>query len=195
MEELKSGNEEFKKRFDEEFSKHVDGQDPKTVLVYCSDSRVKGEHAFGLGDKIGVAFVIRNAGNLVSGTESMGSIEYAVGHLKPERLIVLGHTKCGAIKARLGGGELPEKNLDALLKSMDYQGHLEERKGLMDRDGEWALHVYANIDRQLEALMSNPVIQNKIGNGLEVYGMVYDLETGGISVINKNGEKREPKSW
>ena len=78
------------------------GQAPVAIVLTCSDSRVAPELYFdqGLGD----LFVIRNAGNVLD-DHVLGSIEYAVEHLHVPLLIVIGHEKCGAVSAAVGGGE------------------------------------------------------------------------------------------
>src|SRR5437870_542082 len=72
------------------------GQQPFAVVVSCADSRVPPEIIFdqGLGD----LFVLRVAGNIVD-DHSLGSIEYAVDHLAVRLIVVLGHQRCGAVKA------------------------------------------------------------------------------------------------
>jgi carbonic anhydrase len=71
-------------------------QHPFAIVLSCSDSRVPPEIVFdqGLGD----LFVIRVAGNVID-DQSLGSIEYAVDHLAVRLIVVLGHQRCGAIKA------------------------------------------------------------------------------------------------
>jgi carbonic anhydrase len=73
------------------------GQAPKTVVLACSDSRSPPELLFdkGLGD----LFVVRVAGNLAAGPHAAGSVLFAVAQLKSRVIVVLGHTKCGAISA------------------------------------------------------------------------------------------------
>jgi carbonic anhydrase len=77
------------------------GQKPFAVIVGCSDSRIPPEIIFdqGLGD----LFVIRVAGNIIDDV-AMGSIEYAVDHLGTRLIVVLGHSKCGAVTATVQGG-------------------------------------------------------------------------------------------
>jgi carbonic anhydrase len=79
-------------------------QQPSAVIVCCSDSRVSPEVIFdkGLGD----LFVVRTAGNVVTAVE-IGSIEYGVEHLGATLVMVLGHKRCGAVKATVEGGEAP----------------------------------------------------------------------------------------
>lgn len=73
----------------------TNGQKPKTIVLTCSDSRVPPEIIFNKG--LGELFVIRVAGNIV-GTYEIASIEYAVHHLGARQIVVLGHSKCGAVK-------------------------------------------------------------------------------------------------
>lgn len=72
------------------------GQKPKAIVLTCSDSRVPPEILFDSG--LGELFVVRVAGNIVNEHE-LGSIEYAVEHLGTRLIVVLGHTKCGAVQA------------------------------------------------------------------------------------------------
>lgn len=78
------------------------GQAPFAVVLTCADSRLSPEIVFdqGLGD----LFVVRNAGNLLS-DHVIGSIEYAVEHLHAPLIVVMGHTRCGAVAAAVAGGE------------------------------------------------------------------------------------------
>ena len=83
----------------------VSGQEPDTMLITCSDSRICPESMFGY--KPGEVFVLRNAGNIVpsygqgsSGGE-VATIEYAVAVLGVKHIVVCGHTGCGAMKALL----------------------------------------------------------------------------------------------
>lgn len=76
------------------------GQHPFAVVITCSDSRVIPEAIFNCG--IGDLFVIRVAGNVINEDE-LGSIQYAVEHLKCQLVVVLGHTQCGAIASALEG--------------------------------------------------------------------------------------------
>ncbi|MBX7132726.1 MAG: carbonic anhydrase [Fimbriimonadaceae bacterium] len=79
-------------------SEVANGQKPFAVIIGCADSRVGPELVFdqGLGD----LFVVRTAGNLVD-TFNMASTEYAVEHLGARLIVVMGHEKCGAVKAAL----------------------------------------------------------------------------------------------
>lgn len=76
------------------------GQNPKAIIVTCSDSRVVPEIIFdqGLGD----LFVVRTAGHIVDDV-AVASIEYAAHHLEVPLIVVMGHQYCGAVKAALEG--------------------------------------------------------------------------------------------
>ena len=111
LEALKEGNARFaagkmsmKADFTTDRERLANGQHPFAVVLCCSDSRVSPEIVFdqGLGD----LFVIRNAGNVVD-KDVLGSIEYAVEHLHTTLVVVMGHSKCGAVTATCQGGELP----------------------------------------------------------------------------------------
>lgn len=71
-------------------------QNPHAVILCCSDSRVSPDIIF--DQSLGNLFIIQNAGN-VSDTSVLGSIQYAIQHLKTPLIIVLGHTCCGAVTA------------------------------------------------------------------------------------------------
>lgn len=78
----------------------ADGQSPCAAVVACSDSRVPPELLFdqGLGD----LFVVRLAGNVI-GADALGSLEYAAGHLDVPVIVILGHSRCGAVSAAVRG--------------------------------------------------------------------------------------------
>ncbi len=73
------------------------GQHPYATILTCSDSRVSPELVFG-GSTLGELFVIRNAGNVLD-TGALGTIEYGTEHLGTPIVVVMGHTKCGAVSA------------------------------------------------------------------------------------------------
>src|SRR5271169_626900 len=94
----------------------VKGQMPKVVVLACSDSRVSPELVF---DKnLGDLFVVRSAGNIADAI-GVGSIEYAVEHLGSSVLVVLGHTKCGAVTAACSGEKMPTSNLQAIMDKIN----------------------------------------------------------------------------
>ena len=113
LKDLLEGNERFltgktlnPRRSPADFSKLAPAQAPDAVIVGCADSRVPPEILFDQG--VGDLFVIRVAGNVVSGAGPTvkGSIAYAVVVLGAPLVMVLGHSQCGAVKAALETKEL-----------------------------------------------------------------------------------------
>ena len=79
-------------------------QHPFAIIVGCADSRTSPELIF--DQNIGDLFVVRTAGNLVD-DHGLGSIEYAVDHLGTRLIVVLGHERCGAVKAAMESATAP----------------------------------------------------------------------------------------
>ncbi len=84
-----------------DFAADAAGQAPLAIIVGCADSRVSPELVF--DQNVGELFVVRVAGNIVSGTGALvkGSIEFGVAELGARLIIVLGHSQCGAVKAAI----------------------------------------------------------------------------------------------
>lgn len=112
----KTGNERFQKdelkQVDLSSTKReklVSGQNPFAVIVTCSDSRVPPEFIFNQG--LGDLFVVRVARNVIDKIE-LGSVEYAVEHLKTPLIVVMGYEHCGAVEVAV---ELNRKNNMSIL--------------------------------------------------------------------------------
>ena len=102
--DLKLGNKEFlnklknDKALKDRRDELVKGQHPEVLVITCSDSRVVPEFIFNCS--LGDIFVIRTAGNVINEGE-LATVEYAIEHLKVKRIVVLGHTHCGAVHATI----------------------------------------------------------------------------------------------
>jgi carbonic anhydrase len=103
--ELRAGNQRFidgtplHPRQDVERRTSLAGQQRPLVAIFgCSDSRLSAEIIFDVG--LGDAFVVRNAGQVISDSV-LGSLEYAVGVLGVPLILVLGHDQCGAVRAAI----------------------------------------------------------------------------------------------
>ena len=138
------------------------GQKPFAVIVTCSDSRVSPEIYF--DQKLGDIFVIRNAGNIAD-TTALGSIEYAVTHLKVPLVVVVGHSRCGAVYGALNSGEYSE-NLQIVINTI--RSATEDSKTLEDA-------VYANIDNAVKRIKENKIVNLM---GAKVIGAYYNVESG-----------------
>lgn len=92
-------------------------QKPYAIILTCSDSRVPPEIVFDKG--LGEIFVVRVAGN-VPDPVVLGSIEYAAEHLGSPLVMVLGHERCGAVKATVEskGKSTGSQNIDAIVKTI-----------------------------------------------------------------------------
>ena len=102
--DLKLGNKEFLNKLENDKAlkdrrdELVKGQHPEVLVITCSDSRVVPEFIFNCS--LGDIFVIRTAGNVINEGE-LATVEYAIEHLKVKRIVVLGHTHCGAVHATI----------------------------------------------------------------------------------------------
>lgn len=158
------------------------GQNPKVILVSCSDSRVPPEIIFdqGLGD----LFTIRTAGNVIGDIE-LASVEYAVLKFHCKTVIILGHEKCGAIQAFL---EQPTSShpghLDKLIQFIQEQ---PVQQKLLMREGDKSYQaVISNVLYAVSQLkLHSTVIQEHFdGHELEIYGAVYHLNNGQVQIID-----------
>ena len=102
IEHLLAGNRRYRESSDAALREQtaVHGQHPRAIVVACSDARVIPEEIFDA--VLGELFVIRVAGNVLD-NHQLGSIEYAAAHLGCPLVVVLGHTRCGAVGAALHG--------------------------------------------------------------------------------------------
>lgn len=154
------------------------GQKPFAIIIGCSDSRVPSEIIFdqGLGD----LFIIRTAGQ-VSSYASWGSIEFAEAVLGARLIMVLGHTKCGAVKAAV---ELPKVPGHIVTLINEIKPAAEKVKGMPGDPVENAVreNVHMQVDKlkHLEPLLAEGVREGK----LKIVGGIYDLETGKVSLVN-----------
>jgi carbonic anhydrase len=188
---LLEGNKRFMRgettaprRNPEDFAKLAEGQTPRAVIVGCSDSRVPPEILFDQG--VGDLFVVRVAGNVVSGAGATlkGSIEYAVAELSVSLVMVLGHSQCGAVKAAVKHINDKDALPGAIAGLVDaIKPAVVKAKGEAGNALENA--IKANVGIGVERLKSlEPILAGPIKNGrVKVVGGVYDLRTGGVTVI------------
>ena len=157
-------------------------QSPFAALLACSDSRVAPEILFSCG--LGELFVVRNAGNTADAAAT-GSLEYAVAELGVSLIGVMGHERCGAIKAavslvekdiRLSGamGEMIATILPAAIRAV--------RSGAKDPVQATAeAHV---LDVVAKLLARSAIIAEAVAAGhLRVVGGVYDLDEGRVRIV------------
>jgi carbonic anhydrase len=153
-------------------------QHPIAVVVCCSDSRVGPEIVF--DQDLGDIFVIRTAGNVVDDVE-LGSIEYAVEHLKTPLILVVGHERCGAVTAAVEGGEAPG-HLPAIVRAIAPA--VEQTKGQPGDAVDNAVRQNVrDVVKQLRA--AGPILAEHVhAGGLKVMGARYDLDTGRVELVD-----------
>lgn len=156
------------------------GQKPYAVIIGCADSRTAPELIFDCN--LGELFVVRVAGSTV-GREGLGSIVYAVEHLGAPLIVVLGHTKCGAVGAAV----------DVATKHVDLHGALQEMvlpiipAVLEAQDKHPADLQDAAIHQNVRDIagrlkVADGVLAQKLGEGrLKIVSACYDLATGVVS--------------
>jgi carbonic anhydrase len=163
-------------------------QAPFAIILGCSDARVPAEIVFdqGLGD----LFVIRVAGNIVAPSQ-VGSVEFAASRFGTRLVVVLGHSKCGAILATIEELQRPAENQSRNLRSIvdrvrpSVEGLLKspiknDLDALVDHAVRFNVSLSANHLRYgsevLEQLMRT--------DGLLVIGAEYSLETGEVEFFD-----------
>jgi len=184
LQKLKEGNQRyvsFKRNYpdqDEVRLKTVaQAQHPFAVVLGCADSRVPPALLFdqGLGD----LFVIRVAGNILD-DGTLASIEFATAELGVPLVMVLGHQRCGAVKATLDGGEVPghisrlvEAIKPALIQIQDQKGDRLDNA------------VRANVKMVVgQITASTPILADLVNKGkLKVVGGHYALDNGIVEII------------
>jgi carbonic anhydrase len=181
MKELIEGNKRYvggKPKFPNTNAKRrtevAKGQHPFAIVLGCSDSRVPPEVIFdrGLGD----LFIVRTAGNVVDDI-AIGSIEYAAEHLGVQLIVVLGHSKCGAVDATMKGGEAPG-HIGSIVKKL--RPPVDAAKG---KSGDaWLNCVNSNIDSVVKELeKSTPILSELVEKGkLKITGATYCVDSGAV---------------
>ena len=165
------------------------GQTPFGVVLSCSDSRVPTEIVFdqGLGD----LFITRVAGNIVDRT-TLGSIEYAVGHLKTHVVVVMGHEGCGAVKAALlpaADRARETENIQFLLDQIVPS--IEKLPAIRDEKAKMREAVIANVRVQVQNLKKVKFIQDAIrSKKIAVIGAFYEITSGAVDFFETDEDLR-----
>ena len=161
------------------------GQHPKTLFIGCSDSRLVPYLITGTGP--GELFIIRNVGALVPPYDgshglhgTMAGIEFAVLQLRVERIVVCGHTHCGAVRAAYEG--VPEEAI-ALKNWLEL---VKEAVLPVRPSAEAMLRTeQRSVVLQLERLMDYPMVRRAVEAGrLTLHGWHYVIEDGEAHVFD-----------
>ena len=167
------------------------GQKPKAMIISCCDSRVNVSSIFGA--KEGDFFIHRNIANIIPSYGStktdhstFAAIEYAIKELKVPNIIILGHTKCGGIKA----GHFQHmkhqnkkykfinswlSNLRTAYKNIPKKLSIENQINFLEEE---------NIRVSIHNLLQFPIVKKMVKNKkLSIFGLIYDISSGDIKSL------------
>jgi carbonic anhydrase len=190
LEFLQEGNNRFIKNLKtnrnllEQANDTIDGQWPFATILSCIDSRTSAELIFdqGLGD----VFSVRIAGNVVN-TDILGSMEFACKVAGSKLIVVLGHSKCGAIKGACDHVEMG--NLTELLSKIQPAVY-QEKTTTEDRTSNNSPFVEnvaeINVKRSVKSIIERSfILEQMVENGeIGVVGAMHNLETGKVTFYN-----------
>jgi carbonic anhydrase len=186
LEFLQEGNKRFVSNLKahrdllEQANATIDGQWPFATILSCIDSRTSAELIFdqGLGD----VFSVRIAGNIVN-TDILGSMEFACKVAGSKLIVVLGHSKCGAVKGACDHVEMG--NLTELLSKIQPAVY-QEKKTLEDRTSNNAPFVEnvakINVKRSVKNIIERSnILERMIENSeIGIVGAMHNIETGKV---------------
>jgi len=164
-----------------------EGQNPHTLFITCSDSRVLAELI--TQSKPGDLFVVKNIGNIVPPSSASGdtnstaaAIEFAVENLRVSDIVICGHSQCGAISALLGmpsvGDSMPHLRDWLKLASPVLKTLKNNYAHLHDHDARCTAAAEENILYGLDNLHSYPCVQDRLADGsLQLHGWFFKIAT------------------
>jgi carbonic anhydrase len=201
------GFQRFQKKYiagdDSVYSRLRQGQNPSALVISCCDSRADPGMLLGAGP--GDIFVVRNVANLVppyrNGAEMPGiraDIEFAIKGLNVERIIILGHSSCGGIRALMDGEGIPGSSQYEFIGSWVSIAREARDKVLHELAGE-SLAVQAKACEQaaialsLKNLMSFPWIRERVEAGtLALHGWYFDIDAGELLAYSPQSSSFQP---
>ena len=190
LELLKHGNERFvsnlkiNRNLLQQANETSDGQHPFAVILSCIDSRTSAELIFdqGLGD----IFSVRIAGNIVN-EDILGSMEFGCKVAGAKIIVVLGHTKCGAIKGACDNVQLG--NLTGLISKIKpaVEQEMTTKENRTSANSEFVENV-AELNVQLSVrniLLNSPIIAEMVKNDeISIVGGVHEISTGEVKFFD-----------
>lgn len=190
LKRLLDGNERFQR--DEHILSHhtskawrkelVPAQHPVATVLGCCDSRVPPEIVFDQG--VGDLFVMRVAGNVVD-ADMIGSLAYAFEHLKTPLFMVLGHERCGAVRAAVEQRVSHVHDYDEIEELLMRIGHVLDDVDLTGpRDEVVARAVEANVRHSMMLVREAKHVKEGLAEGkVKLVGGVYDLASGRVRLL------------
>jgi carbonic anhydrase len=200
LEALEQGNKRFlqnsmlSRNLLEQVNVTSEGQHPLAVILSCIDSRTSSELIFDQG--IGDIFSVRIAGNIIN-EDILGSMEFACKVAGSKLVLVLGHTKCGAIKGACDHVQLG--NLSTLLSKINPA--LEEEKTTKEnrnsKNAEFVENVATiNVKRTVQEILNrSSILKEMVEEGkIGIVGAMYDVSTGEVKFYDDATIINDPKS-
>lgn len=191
LELLREGNYRFLHNLEsnrdllQQVNETSDGQFPFAAILSCIDSRTSAELIFdqGLGD----IFSIRIAGNVVN-DDILGSMEFACKIAGSKLIVVLGHTKCGAITGACDNVQMG--NLSTLLNKIQPSVYFERttRENRNAKNPEFVEKVARiQVKRSVESIVEQSIILREMieKNEIGLIGAIYDVETGQVEFLEE----------
>lgn len=196
---LLSGHQRFQKKFFVEnntlFKSLVAlGQQPKVMVIACSDSRVDPATLFDA--QPGDLFVVRNVANLVPPCETgdayhgtSAALEFGVCFLNVEHIVVLGHSQCGGIKALAQeAGHHDTTSTGFIAKWMEI-ARMNDSQGINPPKQSLTELAFKAVDRSLANLMTFCWIRERVvQQKLSVHGWYFDLDSGNVLMRNNSNQ-------
>ena len=187
LELLEEGNKRFvnnlkvNRNLLQQANETSDGQHPFAVILSCIDSRTSAELIFdqGLGD----IFSVRIAGNIIN-EDILGSMEFACKVAGSKIIVVLGHTKCGAIKGACDHVEMG--NLTALLSKIRpaVDDEIETNENRNSSNSTFVENVARiNVQRTVRSVIErSPILKDMIKKGeIGIVGGTHDITNGQVT--------------
>ncbi len=211
LEILREGNERFRsgKRLTRDLSRQLQatasGQHPLAVILSCIDSRTPTELVFDLG--LGDIFSIRIAGNITS-PKVLGSMEYGCAVAGAKLIVVIGHTQCGAVTAAVNFAGMESnseqatgcQHLDPILKEIQHAIAPQTRAEFEGLDSKKQSDFITEVARRnvmhsvQRILEQSRTIKQVVEEGrVEVFGAMYDIETGRIDFFRNETLGQYPR--
>lgn len=186
---MKKGNERFRKGKNqthnylaEQRKVSASGQYPAAVILSCIDSRAPAEILMDLG--VGDVFNARIAGN-ISNDDILGSMEFACKVAGAKVILVMGHTKCGAVAGTIAGAELG--HLTGLLAKIRPAVDATAYQGERSANNNAFVDAVArkNVELTIASITnSSPVLSELVSAGkLKIVGSMYDIQTGALEFL------------
>jgi carbonic anhydrase len=163
----------------------AEGQHPFVTVLTCSDSRVPLERVFDRG--IGDIFAARVAGN-VSGGSEIGSIEYGAEHLHIPLLVVMGHSKCGAVQATVTNADVHGFIRKLVTTIEPAVARARRNNPDLDSNELLPIAIKENVWQSIfDLFKASSICRELVASGqLRVVGAVYDISTGKVDWMGEH---------